>query len=185
MNVYDFDGTIYDGDSTIDFWMSCVKKYPKVLYALPAALLFGVLNQLGMCEKSSFKEKFYGFLRYVPDIKSEVQAFWDIHIENIKDFYRKRQRADDLVISASPDFLIDEICTRLGIACIASKVDPFTGKLREPNCHGKEKVRMFHANYPQAMMEEFYSDSLSDIFLAREADRAFLVKKNVIQKWNV
>lgn len=26
MNVYDFDKTIYDGDSTIDFYLYCVKK---------------------------------------------------------------------------------------------------------------------------------------------------------------
>ena len=25
MNVYDFDGTIYNGDSTIDFYLYCIK----------------------------------------------------------------------------------------------------------------------------------------------------------------
>ena len=28
MNVYDFDGTIYDGDSTFDFYKYCMKKHP-------------------------------------------------------------------------------------------------------------------------------------------------------------
>lgn len=185
VNVYDFDGTIYSGDSTIDFWMSCVKKYPRTLRALPATVLFGMLYQLGICEKSLFKEKFYGFLQYVPDVRREVQMFWDTHARNIKDFYRKQQRTNDLVISASPDFLISEVCTRLGIACIASKVNPFTGKLEGPNCHGAEKVQAFREIYPQACIEEFYSDSASDIFLAKEAQCAFLVKKDVIRKWSI
>lgn len=31
VNVYDFDGTIYDGDSTIDFYKFCLKKYKNML----------------------------------------------------------------------------------------------------------------------------------------------------------
>ena len=29
MNVYDFDKTIYAGDSTIDFWKFCMIRYPR------------------------------------------------------------------------------------------------------------------------------------------------------------
>lgn len=31
MNIYDFDETIYDSDSTKDFYFYCLKKYPKIL----------------------------------------------------------------------------------------------------------------------------------------------------------
>ncbi len=31
MNVYDFDGTIYSGDSTIDFYLFCLRKQPEIL----------------------------------------------------------------------------------------------------------------------------------------------------------
>ena len=43
MNIYDFDKTIYDGDSSIDFYKFCVKK-----------------NKLMIL--TSFKELFYYFL---------------------------------------------------------------------------------------------------------------------------
>ena len=33
MNVYDFDKTIYRGDSTMDFWRYCLKRYPKAVLA--------------------------------------------------------------------------------------------------------------------------------------------------------
>ena len=31
MNVYDFDGTIYDGDSTVDFYVFALKKKPSLI----------------------------------------------------------------------------------------------------------------------------------------------------------
>ena len=31
MNVYDFDGTIYNGDSTIDFYIYALKSKPSII----------------------------------------------------------------------------------------------------------------------------------------------------------
>ena len=185
MNVYDFDGTIYDGDSTVDFWKTCLKKHPIILKKLPIAILFGALYRIGLVGKNLFKEKFYGFLNYIPNISKEVKEFWDTHQNKINSFYKRQMRSTDLVISASPEFLVQEICSRLGISCIASKVNPYTGKLEGPNCYGTEKLRMFRALYPQECINEFYSDSLSDASLAKEAKCAFIVKKGTIQKWIV
>ena len=38
MNVYDFDGTIYKGDSSLDFFKFFIKKDPKILAFTPAVL---------------------------------------------------------------------------------------------------------------------------------------------------
>ena len=38
MNVYDFDGTIYDGDSSLDFFKFFIKKDPRILTFTPAIL---------------------------------------------------------------------------------------------------------------------------------------------------
>ena len=47
---------------------------------------------------------------------------------------------DDVIISASPEILLTEICRRLGIKyLIASKVEKITGKYYGENCYGKEK----------------------------------------------
>lgn len=185
MNVYDFDGTIYNGDSTIDFWVYCLKKHPKILCALPSTAGAFLLFKLRICSRENFKERFYGFLKYIPNVSSTVYAFWDIQMGNIKDFYRRGRRDDDVVISASPEFLISEVCRRLGVACIASKVNPATGKLEGPNCRGEEKVRRFREVYTGMQIQEFYSDSTSDIFMAREAQAAFLVTNNIIKNWSV
>ena len=36
MNIYDFDGTLYDGDSTFDFILYSLKKHPSLLRFLPS-----------------------------------------------------------------------------------------------------------------------------------------------------
>ena len=183
MNVYDFDHTIYPGDSTVDFWRYCLKRYPRVLLALPGACLFGATFYLRLCSRERFKETFYRFLLYVPDAQAAAEAFWETRLEKIEPWYLAQRRDDDLVISASPEFLIRAACDRLNIPCLASKVDSDTGKLEGPNCRGEEKLRRFREAYPNEEIERFYSDSPSDAPLAREAAEAYLIKKGNVKRW--
>ena len=44
MNVYDFDDTIYAGDSTVDFFFYCLKKKPAIVYV--AGLQYKFLSLL-------------------------------------------------------------------------------------------------------------------------------------------
>lgn len=185
MNVYDFDHTIYDGDCTLDFWMYCVKHHPIVLLSLPQSLWYAICFKLHCCTREQFKEKFYFFLRYLPDVQSDIKIFWDCNCKKIKSFYLKQADPNDLVISASPDFLIDEICKRLGVRSLSSKVNPVTGKLEGPNCRGEEKVNRFRAEYPEAHIEKAYFDSESDIAIAKEADEPILVEGYSLKKVNL
>lgn len=185
MNVYDFDKTIYEGDCTLDFWRCSVRRYPRTLRAFPLALYAGGAYRCGFYSKERFKETFYRFLRYIPDIGDAVQYFWDIHASKMSAWYLKQMRGDDLIISASPEFLISELCARLEVRYIASKVDPLTGKLEGPNCAGVEKVRRFTAEYPGAEIERFYSDSKTDEPLARLANEAYFVQNGCITSWDL
>ncbi len=185
MNIYDFDETIYDGDSTRDFYFHCLRKYPKILLSVPQMAIAFLLYILGVKTKTQFKERMYRFLRYVPDIDAELNLFWDKHESGIKPWYSERQREDDLIISASPEFLLKPICERLGIkGLIASRVDKKTGLYSGENCHDVEKVKRLYEVMPNAKCEEFYSDSLSDTPLAEIADTAKIIKGTEIIDWN-
>ena len=116
----------------------------------------------------------------MPDARVEAKAFWDGHIDRIFPWYLARRREDDLVISASPDFLIGEACRRLGIAYIATGMDTRTGRIIGENCRGEEKVRRFREIYGDAPVEEFYSDSLSDRPMMDLAERGYLVKNGAV-----
>jgi len=183
MNVYDFDKTIYDGDSTIDFWIYCLKRHPVSLWRVPGTVCSFVLFRLGLVSREKFKEYFYRFLKDIPDCASEVKAFWNNNIKKIKPWYLAQKKDTDVIVSASPDFIISEACARLNIALIASKVDVKTGALLSKNCRGNEKVIRFYEKFPEAVIENFYSDSKSDFPLAKLANNAYLVKNNSVSEW--
>ena len=105
MNIYDFDGTVYDGDSTADFYFYCLKKYPSVLKTVIPMLWAFFLYILGIKTKTQFKEKMYRFLTCVKDIDGTINDFWNTHEKNIMDYYKKQHRDDDVIISAETDML--------------------------------------------------------------------------------
>ena len=184
MNVYDFDGTIYNGDSTVDFFLYAVKRNPSVLLYLPKQAWGFVLYGTKRIDKTRLKEYFFCFL---PTINAEelTESFWDQNQNKICDWYLKQQQQDDIIISASPKFLLQPICSKLGISrLIASEVDPQTGMFTGENCRGQEKVRRLEAAYNVNHIDGFYSDSHFDLPLAKIADKAFLVEKGMVKEWN-
>ena len=97
----------------------------------------------------------------------------------------EQKKTDDVIISASPEFLLSPVCKKLGLKyLIASRVDKNTGKYNGINCHGKEKVRRFYEEFGETDVEEFYSDSYSDTPMAEIANKAFMVKKDEITPWD-
>lgn len=184
MNGYDFDGTIYDGDSTLDFYRFCVKRRPRVLTALPRQGWAVLRYLLKRRDKTAMKQGFYSFLGRLDDTESLVAAFWQTHQAKVKSWYLAQKRADDAILSASPAFLLEPICARLETGeLIASQVDPQTGRCLGDNCYGSEKARRFSERFPGQTMENFYSDTLSDLPAARLAERAWLVRGREVRPW--
>ena len=68
VNIYDFDGTIYDGDSTLDFYMFCLKKNIKIFILLPKQLFYIFLYKINIKNKNQMKEVFFSFLNYIDNI---------------------------------------------------------------------------------------------------------------------
>jgi len=183
MNVYDFDGTLYNGDSTLDFWWFSLRRHPKVLLSFPKALWSGIRYRFFHGSLENFKAAFFGFLPSLPNAEMEVRAFWDKHQKKIFSWYLEQKQADDVIISASPGFLVEECCKRLGVDLIATHIDMKTGELQGQNCKGEEKVRRYQEKYTEAVIEKFYSDSFSDTPMAVLAQQSFFVKNGKIIPW--
>ena len=111
-----------------------------------------------------------------------VLEFWSKHEHNIFDYYSLQKHSTDVIISASPEFMLKPLCDKWGVHLIASVVNKQTGKSME-NCYGEEKVRRFRELYPDARVDSFYSDSLSDTPMALLADESFLVTPDGILPW--
>lgn len=184
MNVYDFDDTIYQGDCTRRFYFYCVLKHPFILRYLPLQIWGMVLYVLRLKTLTQAKEYFFSFLKGLSSVHIDIALFWDQEFSRIKPWYLSQKKSNDLIISASPFFLVDPACKRLGIATpIASMVDVYTGTYSGFNCKGEEKVTRFRNVFPDTTICAFYSDSLSDMPLALLSTNAFLVKGNTLLDW--
>ena len=183
MNVYDFDGTIYRGDSTLHFFWYCLKCQPALARFLPVQVLGLLRYGLGVGGKDAAKSAFVVFVRGVYDLPARVQAFWQTHEANMAPWYLAQRQAQDVVVSASPAWLLQPLCDRLGVMLIATEVDRSTGELLGPNCHGVQKVARFTARYPGAQVDAFYSDTHSDAPMAELAAQAFLVRDGIPAPW--
>ena len=64
IDVYDFDGTIYDGDSTVDFTLFCLRRHPGVLAGLPKFLGTSLLLAVGRRKRRLICIVFTSFAAY-------------------------------------------------------------------------------------------------------------------------
>ena len=184
MNVYDFDKTVFYPDSSCTFFLYCLRKHTgAVLRVFPGIVAASVRYAFGRISTKALKEKLFAFLPNLKDAQKTVVQFWDDNAFRIGDWYLKQKRPDDLIISASPAFLVSEAGRRLGVEVIATRMDIRSGRIEGENCHDSEKVRRFRELYPDAEISEFYSDSLSDAPMARLAAKAFLMNKGKLSAW--
>lgn len=183
MNVYDFDKTLYRGDSTLDFYRFCLRRQPSLARRVPGQCLRMLGAVAGRRGRTAFKEGFYSFLPAVRDLDEALGAFWEQASCAMNQGLVQGLQKGDLVVSASPEFLLAPMCDQLGVALLASEVDPRTGACLGANCRGEEKVRRLRAAYPDASVDCFYSDSLSDAPLAALAQRAFIVDGGEVRPW--
>ena len=186
MNVYDFDQTIFDRDSSYAFFGYCLKHFPRAVLREPMEILkasWTFFRGKDDADAAPLKETLFSFLPFLPEPESTVEAFWKENEAGIASWYLKQKKPDDLIISASPEFLLKPMTEKLGVSLIATPMDIYSGLILGVNCHDIEKLRRFRAEYPDALIDQFYSDSLSDSPLAEIAREAYMVKKGSITPW--
>ncbi len=179
--LYDFDGTIYDGDSSVDFFKYCSKKDKRIKKMYLKILINFIKYKAKYISITEFKEYIFSFLKYFDNSEELVKDFWDEHDYKIKSFYLDKDHSNDIIVSASPYFLLKPICDKLKVKdLIASNVDIKNGHFNGLNNSKEEKVKRFKEKYPKDIIEEMYSDSMNDKPLLDLANKAFIVKKNKI-----
>ena len=186
MNVYDFDNTLYDGESGVQMFFFYLKRKPSVLRYAPV-ILWGVarykMGKMGIDDVvRKYDRIFSAFVEIVKDPQADAKVFWDKHQHRIRDFYKPLQKPDDLIISASPEQSLEEICGRLGIArWIGTRVNIEKGRF-DFICFRENKVRAFREKFPGERIENFYTDSMNDKPLMDLADHVFFMKKGKLER---
>jgi phosphoserine phosphatase len=195
VNIFDFDQTIYAGDSSLDFYLYSVRTQPALLRYLPGQARHFLLYALKIEPKTTFKSNFFVFLRGVKNVESGVDQFWKVHDRKLKRWYLAKDHETDVIISASPEFLLRPIFQRLeAFQLIATSMDPATGAIKGANCHGPEKVLRFRSLFPDAIVSEAYSDHRSDLPILELAKTSYIVigdhilpmeQHRMISKWKM
>lgn len=160
-DLYDFDKTIFNGESGTYFYFFEVRRHPKILRYLPSQIMTVIKLGLGKVTMEEFKEAFYAPLTLV-DYKKETELFWKKYAYKINPYFINRDKSvKTIVCSASPVFQIKPICDTLGVDLIvATEIDPKTGKSIGLNCKDGEKVERMKKYADEYTIRDVYTDNL-------------------------
>ena len=185
MDAYDWDKTVFARDTTSSFYFYCCTRYPRLLRFLPVATRIAWRHVRLLPPEPEVKQRFYRFFAEVPDIEEWVRDYWKKNEHLIgSPAMPVNPKPGDVIISASAEFLLRDMCEARGLVLIATLIDPATGDRISPDCFDHEKVRRFRALFGEdAAPETWYSDSPTDTPMADIAGQAFLVKKSGILPW--
>ncbi len=177
MNLYDFDNTIYRGDTNNDIIIYSIKRHPiNVIISLIKSKRLYRKYKRGLIEFKDVKEVLLSFLFKINNLDAYLDKFVDKHLKNIKPWYYDQKKDNDVIISASYEIWIKKFCDKLGIKYfIATKTDS-NGKIVGKNCKGDEKVIEFRKLFPNEKVECAYSDAKIDIPMFNIAKKAYVVK---------
>ncbi len=186
MKVFDFDNTIYNGESSFDFALFMVKKKKSLIKYLPNFLYLLVLYKLCLLSPDDFVkrlEKFMGvFMENKEFTLKCIKEFWLLNIEKLYPHMLKKITPNDVISTACPSFLIEEIKDVLNTDHILdTKIDIETGKITMLNFQ-KNKVETFKEVFPKAKVKSFYTDSYNDKPFMEISENVYLVKKGKCKK---
>ena len=181
MKGFDFDNTIYDGESVFDFAIFVVKREKKLLKYIPVFIWILIKYKMCWMKKedllASLEKYSKEFMSNKQSILQLVEEFWEENIDKLYPHMLKKIKEDDVIITTSPKFLMDAIKDVIPTNhVIASEVDLESGKIIHLNFQDN-KVKAFQEKYPTTKLVEFYTDSYNDLPMMNLSKKVFLVKK--------
>ncbi len=165
----DFDGTLYDGDSMLDFIRFCKgdKKLKWNLFLTSPQIL---LKKLSIIPSQVAKEKLLRLSLGGMD-KKELQGLAkQFSLTLDKKLYPKAElklkelinnKTQIVIVSASCELWLNDWCQDKGFDLIASKEayldNKMTGKLTGKNCKGPEKAKRIISRFPLDSYQHIYA----------------------------
>lgn len=187
IDVYDFDGTLYDGDSTADYVLFCLRRHPSLVLVLPrviAAAARLAIRRIGLTE---FKSALFGAMSRRIDLEAEAERFWrDARTrKKLGAWIEKTPRDLPIVIaSASPEFELRHAAAILGVGTlIGTRCEQGTGRLIGRNCKGEEKISRIREAVGEFTVRAMYTDDAkADAPLLAIAKERYLVTHGSVQR---
>ena len=186
MKVFDFDNTLYRGESAVDFALFLIRSNRKVILWLPKLFWNLLKYKLCLVRREQMEASINSFLRSCISDPEELLRltgrFWKTRRHRLDAGIIGKIRPEDAIITASPDFLLRPIQQQLGTShLICSEVDLVRQKVIYLN-FGDRKVRRYREKYGDAEVDAFYTDSYNDRAMMEIAKKVYLVKKGTVRR---
>lgn len=186
MKAFDFDNTIYRGESSLDFSLYMIRTHKKILLYLPVIMANAIRYKLCLVDKEKLGAEINKYMKLIirdkREIRRLVKTFWQTHADRLDTDMLRRIGPDDLIITAGPDFLLDGIRDQLGTQNIISSVVDLD-RIEILHFNFKDnKVSRFRELYGNTRIDAFYTNSYNDRALMEISDKVFLVKKGKIKR---
>ena len=187
MNAYDFDNTIYDGESIFDFFIFALKKDIWLIKFFPLVLFRLIEYKLNLLKI----EKIYQtceiiinsfFKHYNLNYDELIEEFWKLNHKKLKQQFLEMLKEDDLIITGCPNFLINYIKDELKVKNIICTDFDLKNKKVNFICFNKNKVIAYKNKFKNKKINKFYTDSLADIPFMELSSEVYLVNKNNVKK---
>ncbi|MBQ9921285.1 MAG: HAD family hydrolase [Clostridia bacterium] len=182
MRVLDFDNTIYDGESVLDFYLFSIKYNPRVLKYCFIVMYHTIMYKFGKTTMETLEKVIRkhasGYLSSFDNIDLVTNDFWDKYMKKIKPWYTPKK--DDIIITASFNITMDELFRRLELTeSLCSMFNRNTMQAEYINFSANKPLK-FREKFGNTEIDEFYTDSKFDIPMIEMSKKAYLVKKNNI-----
>ena len=198
LSVYDFDKTIYNGETLNDFYRFYLIKKPWKIYTVIFQLWYFFFFLFKIINLEKLKENFLRFLNgeNTGELKKLIREFWEKKESKInlwvKDEILKNKKETEILvaISASPTFLIIDRLRLMGFDVVIGtdflfESTKFHSHITSKNCKNYEKVKRLDKwaedNNIQYDIVNFYSDSIADKPLFDLAEHKYWIKKGILK----
>lgn len=196
---FDFDGTLTRGDSLLPF-LRMVRGTPRFMLDILAVspyliayVLRGMRNDVA--KEALLRQSLGGLpLSVLRNLGKQFakHSIPDMLRKDTLDYLRDHQAQGHccVLVSASLDLYLEPWAKAVGFDyCIASSLDAdvdgmVTGKLKEGNCHGQEKVRriqLFLARIGMPDITYGYGNGRDDLPMLTFVNKGFLVKQKCVE----
>ena len=181
MRVFDFDNTLYDGETMVDFFHYLVDKKEELRKYKGVVNFFLKLYNHNMLPMSLVKkciEKYKDEFNYsTQNLDQYVDDFWKSHKSKIMKDMIKKVKKDDVIITASLDFLLRPILKDLPTKNILCTEVDIEHKKVDFICYKENKVKKYKMKYKDIPIDELYTDSYADKPLMDISKKVYLINK--------
>ena len=99
MKAFDFDNTIYRGESSLDFSLYMIRTHKKILLYLPVIMANAIRYKLCLVDKEKLGAEINKYMKLIirdkREIRRLVKTFWQTHADRLDTDMLRRIGPDD------------------------------------------------------------------------------------------